>query len=46
MIIVSDSTRQSIILELAVYWEERLDEANERRRAKYQELVDDSRRQG
>lgn len=46
MIIGSDSTRQSIIVELTVPWEERMDEANDRKRAKYQELVEDSRRQG
>ena len=46
MIIVSDSTKQLIILELTVPWEERMDEANERKRAKYQELVEECRRQG
>ena len=46
MIIVSDSTKQLIILELTVPWEERMDEANERKRSKYQELVDECRRQG
>ena len=46
MIIVSDSTKQLIILELTVPWEERMDEANDRKRTKYQELVDDCKRQG
>lgn len=46
MIIVSDSTKQLIILELTVPWEERRDGANERKRAKYQEPVEECRRQG
>lgn len=46
MIILSDSTKQLIMLELTVPWEERMDEANERKRAKYQELVEECRRQG
>ncbi|CAM4610300.1 unnamed protein product [Leuciscus chuanchicus] len=46
MIIVSDSTKQLILLELTVPWEERMDEANERERAKYQELAEECRRQG
>ncbi|XP_063058826.1 uncharacterized protein LOC134452393 [Engraulis encrasicolus] len=46
MIIVSDSTKQLIILELTVPWEERMEEANERKRAKYQELVEECRSQG
>lgn len=46
MIIVSDSTKQLIILELTVPWEERMEEANERKRAKYQELVEECRSRG
>ncbi|KAI2663059.1 hypothetical protein H4Q32_002088 [Labeo rohita] len=46
MIIVSKSTKQLIILELTVPWEERMEEANERKRAKYQELVEECRSQG
>lgn len=45
MIIVSDFTRQSTIRQFTVPWKERLNEANKRKHAKYQELVDDSRRQ-
>lgn len=41
MSMVSDSTRQL----LTVPWEEPMDEANDRKRANDQELVDDSRRQ-
>ncbi len=46
MIIFSDSTKQLILLELTAPWEERMDEANERKRAKNQELVEECRRQG
>lgn len=46
MIIVSDSTKQLGALELTVPWEERMDKANERKRAKYQEVVEECRRQG
>lgn len=46
MILLSETTKQLIMLELTVPWEERMDEANESKRAKYQELVDECRRQG
>lgn len=46
MIIMSESTKQLIMLELTVPWEERMEEANERKRAKYQELVEECRNQG
>lgn len=46
MIIVSNSTKQLIILELTVQWGERMDEAHERKRGKYQELVEERKRQG
>lgn len=39
-IIFSDSTKQVIILELTVLWEECMEEANERKCSKYQELVE------
>jgi len=35
-----------ILLELTVPWEERVEEAQERKRAKYQELVEDCRKNG
>ncbi|KAL0199179.1 hypothetical protein M9458_007719, partial [Cirrhinus mrigala] len=38
----SDWQLQLIILELTVPWEERIEEANERKRAKYQELVEET----
>lgn len=46
MVIVSDSTKQLIILELSVPWGECMDEANERKCGKYQEQVDDCNREG
>lgn len=46
MIFVSDSTKQLIILELTVPWKEHVDEANDRKLIKYQELVQECRRQG
>jgi len=35
-ILVSEATRQLVLLELTVPWEERMGEAQERKRAKYQ----------
>lgn len=46
MIIFSDSTKQVIMVELAVPWEECMDEAQEQKRAKYQELTEQCRRLG
>ncbi|XP_062272394.1 LOW QUALITY PROTEIN: uncharacterized protein LOC133978067 [Scomber scombrus] len=46
MIITSEASRHLIMLELTVPWEERIEEANERKRAKYQELVEDCRGRG
>ncbi|RJG08326.1 hypothetical protein D4A39_17560, partial [Alcanivorax profundi] len=40
MIVISEVSKQLIMLELTVPWEERIEEANERKRAKYQELVE------
>ncbi|KAK0143149.1 hypothetical protein N1851_018733 [Merluccius polli] len=46
MIITSEASRQLIILELTVPWEERIEEANERKRTKYQDLVEEWRERG
>ncbi len=46
IILVSEATKQLVLLELAVPWEERMEEAQERKREKYQELVEDCRRNG
>lgn len=40
------STKQVVLLELTVPWKDRLGEANERKRAKYTELVVDCRSKG
>lgn len=39
MVITTKVSKQVIILELTVPWEERMEEANEKKWAKYQELV-------
>nr|XP_061836351.1 uncharacterized protein LOC133619387 [Nerophis lumbriciformis] len=46
MIIISEASKHLIMLELTVPWEERIEEANEKKRAKYQELVEDCRGRG
>ncbi len=46
MIVTSEVLKQLIMLELTVPWEERIEEANERKRAKYQELVEECRERG
>ncbi|KAK0146517.1 hypothetical protein N1851_014151 [Merluccius polli] len=46
MIITSEALRQLIILELTVPWEECIEEANERKCAKYQDLVEECRERG
>ena len=46
MVIFSNSNKKVIMAELTVPWEERMDEAQERKRAKYQELVEQCRSNG
>ncbi|XP_061896833.1 uncharacterized protein LOC133645919 [Entelurus aequoreus] len=46
MVLTSESTKQVVLLELTVPWEERIDEANERKRAKYAELTVECRSNG
>lgn len=46
IIVVSEATKQLILLELTVPWEERIEEAQERKREKYQKLVEDCQRNG
>ncbi|XP_059199347.1 uncharacterized protein LOC131979398 [Centropristis striata] len=46
IILTSEATKQLLLLELTVPWEERMEEAQERKREKYQELVEDCRRNG
>lgn len=44
--LVSEASRQLVLLELTVPWEERMEEAHERKREKYQEVVEDCCRNG
>ena len=46
LVLMSESTRQVILLELTVPWEDRMEEAFERKRAKYEELAGECRRNG
>lgn len=46
MVLTSESTKQVVLLELTVPWEDRIDEANERKRAKYSELTSECRSNG
>jgi len=46
VVIWSDSLRQIIVIELTVTWEEQCDEANERKSAKYAELLELWREKG
>ncbi|VDI13370.1 Hypothetical predicted protein [Mytilus galloprovincialis] len=41
IVIWSPGTRQAVLLELTVPWEDRIEEAYERKMAKYQQLVED-----
>ncbi|XP_056906313.1 uncharacterized protein LOC130535346 [Takifugu flavidus] len=43
MIIISEASKYLIMLDLTVPWEEQIEEANKRKRAKYQELVEECR---
>ena len=46
LVLTSDSTKQVVLLELTVPWEERMEEAHERKKAKYLELVEACRESG
>ena len=46
MVLMSGATKQVVLLELTVPWEDRMEEAQERKRAKYAELVAECRRNG
>ena len=46
IILVYKATKQLVLLELTVPWEDRMEEAQERKREKYQGLVKDCRRNG
>ena len=44
--LVSEATKNVVMLELTVPWEERMEEAFERKREKYESLVNDCHKQG
>lgn len=46
MVLVSETSRQVVLLELTVPWEDRMEEAFERKRAKYEELAGECRSRG
>ena len=46
ILLVSNSTKKVIIMELTVSWEDHLGEAHERKRTKYEHLVINCREQG
>ncbi|XP_062848878.1 ankyrin repeat domain-containing protein 26 isoform X2 [Trichomycterus rosablanca] len=46
VVLTSESTKQVVLVELTVPWEDRVEEANERKRAKYSELVAECRSKG
>ncbi|KAL3969377.1 ER degradation enhancer, mannosidase alpha-like 2 [Sarotherodon galilaeus] len=46
IVVTSVASKQVILLELTVPWEDRMEEAHERKRAKYSELVEECRSNG
>ena len=46
LVLTSASSKQVLLLELTVPWEDRMEEANERKRLKYQELIEECQRRG
>ncbi|GAA6088928.1 uncharacterized protein LOC109140547, partial [Tachysurus ichikawai] len=46
IVLVSEATKNLVMLELTVPWEDRMEEAFERKRAKYEGLVNDCHNQG
>jgi hypothetical protein len=46
MVLWSIKSRQVVVIELTVPWEEHIEEANERKRSKYQQLVEDYQQNG
>ncbi|XP_050957201.1 uncharacterized protein LOC127158092 [Labeo rohita] len=46
MVITSDASKQVVLVELTVPWEDRMEEAHERKRAKYAEIVVECRNKG
>ncbi|XP_053339380.1 uncharacterized protein LOC128510861, partial [Clarias gariepinus] len=46
MVLTSDASKQVVLVELTVPWEDRLEEAHERKKAKYAEIVVECRNKG
>lgn len=46
IVLVSESSKQVVMLELTVPWEEKMEEARERKKKKYAELVEECRNRG
>jgi hypothetical protein len=46
IVLWSKNTKQAVLIELTVPWEERIQDANERKRTKYQQLVEECRENG
>ena len=46
MVLTSERSKQVVLIELTVPWEERIEEANSRKRAKYEELAVECRARG
>jgi len=46
IVLISEASKQIVLLELTVPWEDRIEEANERERAKYAEPVEECRSNG
>ena len=40
MLLISEATKKVILIKLTVSWEDRMEEVNERKKAKYSELVE------
>jgi len=45
-VLISEASKQIVLLELTVPWDDRIEEANKRKREKYAELVEECRRNG
>lgn len=46
IVLLSTRSRQVVIPELTVLWEDKMEEATEKKRARYADLVEECRRQG
>ncbi|KAL7871865.1 hypothetical protein SRHO_G00068480 [Serrasalmus rhombeus] len=46
LLLISEISKQIVLLELTILWEDRIKEASEKKRAKYTELVEECRNNG